>query len=330
MRYLLLLGLLLLAGCGGSESDDDSSTIIDSTPVKMEISSDANNWIMDGERYTYTKTNAQFDVKSFDDYLVINIKGDQHWEGSFSVPAELGKFTEGTYTNLNDSPYRNSANAGVSWSGRARRCHDNATLTVHQVRYSSTQALEEIHLEFELYCSPLGTSGIYGEIIWSANDKTTPPGPQTPPPITLWRADESELPQGENYLYLESDAGEFIGQGKKYLYKGDQISLQLPSNNHLKVRASHHWSGDFITMYNLAKLEVGYYHDLLEYLSHNPAKGGLKWWGQGRACGDAKGWFVVDSQSIINNVLMEISLRFKQQCDGQESALYGQLQWVKP
>jgi hypothetical protein len=76
-----------------------------------------------------------------------------------------------------------------------------------------------------------------------------------------------------------------------------------------------------------AELEVGYYPDLRRYPFHNPVKGGLSWYGEGRGCGALTGWFAVDSVTYDGSTVTAIDLRFEQHCAGSTAALRGEIHW---
>ena len=80
-------------------------------------------------------------------------------------------------------------------------------------------------------------------------------------------------------------------------------------------------------MNTLSQFQPGYYGDLERYPFHNPVKGGLSWYGQGRGCNTLRGWFVVDSVTYFNGFLSSIDLRFEQHCEGLTPALHGRIRW---
>ncbi len=95
----------------------------------------------------------------------------------------------------------------------------------------------------------------------------------------------------------------------------------------MAVSGAQGWNGDFQTMYTLSQLAPGYYPDLQRYPFHNPAKGGLSWYGEGRGCNRLLGWFAVDRVVYTNGVLTALDLRFEQRCEGGTPALHGAIHW---
>jgi hypothetical protein len=84
-------------------------------------------------------------------------------------------------------------------------------------------------------------------------------------------------------------------------------------------------------MQGLTELVPGFYGGLQRYPFHNPTKGGLSWSGEGRACNELTGWFVVDHAAYDEcHVLTELDLRFEQHCEGVGAALHGQIHYTAP
>ena len=93
----------------------------------------------------------------------------------------------------------------------------------------------------------------------------------------LWRPAPGSTPSTGNYVYLQSDAGDYIGGGATTTYTPATASIGVTvSGGHLSVSVAS-WSGDFQAMTTLSEIEAGYYADLRRYPFHNPVKGGLSW-----------------------------------------------------
>jgi len=82
-------------------------------------------------------------------------------------------------------------------------------------------------------------------------------------------------------------------------------------------------------MITLSKFETGYYAGLRRYPFHNPAKGGLAWFGEGRGCNSLMGWFVVDRVTYSVSNLTALDLRFEQLCEGSTAPLHGAIHWER-
>ena len=157
------------------------------------------------------------------------------------------------------------------------------------------------------------------------------PGPVLPIPNTLWQPPAGSVPASGNYVYLDSDAGDYIGQGQKYLYTQANAAITVSaSGGHLSVSVNgdEWWNGDFQTMNTLTTLQPGYYPDLQRYPFHNPTKGGLDWSGEGRGSNTLTGWFAIDSVTYVNGVVTAIDLRFELHSEGATPALHGAIHWT--
>ena len=122
-----------------------------------------------------------------------------------------------------------------------------------------------------------------------------------------------------NYVYLQSEQGDYIGQGQTLTYTPAvaAISLSAVCNRLTIIVGNQTWRGDFQGMSGTIQLQPGYYGNLQRYPFHNPAYGGLSWSGGGRGCNTLTGWFVVDGVTYNSGTLGAIDLRFEQQPRGR-------------
>ena len=132
-----------------------------------------------------------------------------------------------------------------------------------------------------------------------------------------------------NYVYLQSDTGDFIGDGGTYSYPNAQLNLSV-TGGHLALNMKYGFSiqvfsGDFIVPNTMSQLQTGFYDNVTRYPFHNPATGGLSWTMGTSGCNMLNGWFAIDSVTYNNGALSGIDLRFEQKCENNPSALYG---WI--
>ncbi|GFE56853.1 DUF5018 domain-containing protein [Geobacter sp. AOG1] len=300
-------------------------------PNYVHLQSDTGDYIGSGNTYTYTQADALIGVSATGDLLSTSINGDQKWSGYFQVPNSLSQLQPGTFSNLTRYPFNNPAVGGLSWSGEGRGCN---TLTgwfvVDNATYSNGN-LDAIDLHFEQHCEG-GVPALHGQIHWTPYDTTAPAGPVTPPPTGLWQPASGSTPATGNYVYLQSDSGDYIGAGQNYTYTPSVATIALGTDGgHLTVNISgtKNWNGDFKTMNVLSQFQPGYYGNLMRYPFNNPVRGGLNWSGDGRGCSTLTGWYVVDNVTYYNGILTSIDLRFEQHCEGATPALHGQIHWIQ-
>jgi hypothetical protein len=147
---------------------------------------------------------------------------------------------------------------------------------------------------------------------------------------TTWQPPAGATPATGNYVYLQSDTGDYIGAGSTHLYTQATAAITTTTGTglfNLRVEGDESWSGDFKAKDALTRLEPGTYSDLTRYPFHDPAIGGLDWSGEGRGCNTLTGWFVIDSVTYTGTVITAIELRFEQHCEGAAPALRGKLRW---
>lgn len=301
-----------------------------STGNYIYLESASGDYIGQGQSYTYTPTDATLTLNAVDGHLAVRVQGNQVWTGDFQGKSELAQLQPGYYPNLTRYPFHDTTVGGLSWSGDGRGCN---TLTgwfaIDSVTYVDG-TLRAIDLRFEQHCEG-ASAALRGEIHWTADDTDTPSGPVNPPPASLWQPATGATPSSGNYIYLESEAGDYIGAGQTYTYTPDSGNVTVSANGaalNVLVLADRFWMGDFAPMETIQTLQPGYYGDLIRYPFHNPAKGGLNWSGDGRGCNELSGWFVVDSVAYANDTIQSIDLRFEQRCDGATAALRGKIHWT--
>jgi hypothetical protein len=143
----------------------------------------------------------------------------------------------------------------------------------------------------------------------------------------LWQPPIGSVPPTGDYVYLQSDPGDYIGGGQTYSYTPSNATINVAANGGHATVSVGGWFADFQAMSTLTRLQPGYYGDLKRYPFHNPAKGGLDWFGNGRGCNTLSGWFVVDQVTYSGSTLTALDLRFEQHCEGGAAALRGAIHW---
>lgn len=342
LRVLLPLSFLLVAtSCDeepGFSGDTDAVVPPAAQPPApppqgsyVLLNSDTDDYIGAGEDYVYSKADSILTVTAVDAHLTVDVDGDEGWTGDFLLPDSFLELQTGVYDNLTRYPFHDPVVGGLNWSGEGRGCNElDATLTIDSVTYDAGN-LTDIGLTFEQYCEG-ATPALRGQIRWDASDTTTPPGPVTTPPANLWEPMQGSTPATDNYIYLTSQAGDFIGAGADYLYTDATATITVDAavgRVSVSVTGPEDWNGEFQGMNFLTELEAGYYGDLQRYPFHNPVKGGLSWSGEGRGCNTLTGWFVVDSITYTGAAVTAIDLRFEQHCEGGTPGLFGEIHWVQ-
>ncbi len=335
-RALLPVTCLLVASaCGGGGGSAPAATPPIATtpppppPTSIDLTSDTGDYIGAGQSYSYTQADAVITVTVSDAQVSIQVAGNESWSADFILPNTYTQFEVGTYTNLARYPVHDPAVGGLSWTGEGRGCNTlTGTLTVEEVVYEG-MTLVGFDLQFEQYCEG-ETVALRGDIHWDSDDATAPPGPVVSPPAGLWSPPDGATPVTGNFVYLESDSGDYIGAGQDYSYTSANARITVNSGNahfSVSIDGDERWNGDFQAMSVIDFVEAGFYDDLQRYPFHNPVKGGLSWSGEGRGCNRLTGWFMVDSVTYNGNTLAAVDLRFEQHCEGGGPALHGAIRW---
>lgn len=286
------------------------------------------DYISRGQTYAYTAADTVFTVKSESAGLHVDIVGNQRWSGDFQGMQGLSQLSVGYYGGLQRYPFHNAVLGGLSWTGESRGCNRlSGWFVIDKISYSGT-TLTEVTLRFEQYCDG-STVPLRGKLHWAAADGTAAAGPE-PIPAGLWSPGASFLPPAGNYVYLVSDHGDYIGQGRTELLTPANSSFVIETNLTAALRiATGGWQGHFVAMNTLSQLKPGFYGGLQRLPFHNPAKGGMDWSGNARGCNTLNGWFAVDKVAYELGQLTAIDLRFEQHCDGAGAALRGVIHWSK-
>jgi len=294
----------------------------------VRLQSDLGDYIGGGQTYSYTQADADIVVAVSGGHLSIRINGDQGWFGDFEVPSTLSRLQPGSYTDLQRYPFHDRAQGGLDWFGEGRGCNTlSGWFIVDSVTYVK-DTLTTIDLRFEQHCEG-AAAALHGTIHWRSDDTTEPPGPVNPIPANLWRPAPGSTPSAGDYVYLNSEAGDYIGAGQTYTYTSD-ATIGVTANGGLlsvTVNGAQAWTGSFRAMSTLRQLWVGYYPDLQRYPFNNPRKGGLDWSGEGRGCNTLLGWFTIDAITYTSGTLSAIDLRFEQHCEGGTPSLHGAIHW---
>lgn len=148
--------------------------------------------------------------------------------------------------------------------------------------------------------------------------------------ISVTPKDESIPVTQRTSITLQSDAGDYIGQGRNYSYTRSNANISVTANGgqfSVSIRGDQDWGGTFQLPMAIHTLQTGQYSGLQRYPFHDPIKGGLSWSGEGRGCNTLTGFFTVDGVAYVNGTLDSIILHFEQHCEGGQTALRGEVQW---
>ena len=291
------------------------------------LQSDVGDYIGAGATSSYTQANATLSASASGAHLSVGVNGADNWSGNFQGMNSITQLQPGYYAGLVRYPFNNPVAGGLEWSGNGRGCN---TLTGWFVIDNITFAagsLASVDLRFEQHCEG-GSAALHGQVHWVAGDTTAPPGPQNPAPAGLWTPPSGSTPATGTYVYLQSDAGDYIGQGQTELDTTSNSTITLTAGTAMATVGVAGWTGEFKGMNSITQLQPGYYPNLQRYPFNNPTTGGISWSGNGRGCNTETGWFVVDSVTYSAGTIASLDLRFEQHCEGGSAALHGKIHWT--
>lgn len=301
----------------------------------LYLLSDYGDFIGGGRSYLYTSANAVFNIQYSYNVLSMGVQGDQSWTGFFEAMKGYNPIKPGYYPFLRRHPFHNPLFGGLSWIGEGRGCNESdGWVAVDRIIYNNDE-VSEIELRFEQSCDG-NPALLHGKLRWSKDDRSNPPaGPLWPIPDMLWKPPVGMPPTTNRYIYLQSDAGDWVGSGQIFSYTPENANVSIKVGTGLievavshKDRPGEYWMGSFQAMNSIPLFQPGYYGNLRRYPFHNATAGGLDWSGSGHGCNKLAGYFVIDKIRWSDGAIAELDLRFEQLCDGSQSALHGQIHWV--
>lgn len=283
--------------------------------------SSANDYIGTGKKYFYNKD--QFSLSGFESSLKVQVEEPAgEWSSTIELPNSLSEIKAGIYGDLTRFPFHSKITGGFEWSGMGRGCNQSTSwVAVDQVTYEAG-ALKSIDYRFAQHCENNPNAALFGLVHWVSPLATVGAD---------WQPDLAVLPKSGNYIYIDSEQGDYIGGGKDYLFTPNNAQVSVIANNNVlavNIQGNTWWNGGFAVPVANKTLIKGSFTDLIRYPFHNPVLGGLDWGGDGRGCNQLKGWFVIDDVNYINGTLQAVDLRFEQHCEGDPAALRGKIHWV--
>ena len=298
----------------------------------VHLDSDRGDFVGQGIVADYTQADSVLSLTPTGGGLTIAIAGDQEWTLAIQPMSGVSQLQVGYYPGLSGTPF-NPAKGGLDFYGEGRGCNTSqGGFVIDNVAYANG-TLTALDLRFEKHCE--GTApAIRGSVHYANTDASVPPGPVFPPPAQLWRPPSGATAETGSYVYLQSEPGDFLGNGQTSTSTAPASSIVVSRDiygaTHVEVTGPMPGSGDLAVMSSRTQLEPGYYGNLQRYPFNNPARGGFDWSSQGRGCNTLSGWFVVDSVAYQNGALSALDLRFEQYCDeGSTAPLHGRIRWER-
>lgn len=126
-------------------------------------------------------------------------------------------------------------------------------------------------------------------------------------------------PAATNFIKLESEVGDDIGQGESYNYNQANAVLTVIAQNgrlQVQVEGDQFWNAQFFVPGEVTQLAPGTYSSMM-------------WGGKGSGCTASAGtFFSIDQIEYTAGLLTAIDLHFEQHCLGSVGALRGSIHWA--
>jgi hypothetical protein len=186
------LATLRITDGTGSASDVALQGFAYGGTTKVDMTSDAGDYIGQGQKWSYTVANARISIGGGRTYAGFGVDGanGDWWYADF-VPAQGDILTAGsTYANATRYPF-NGVGPGLDVSGNGRGCNTlTGSFTVTAATFGADGLLRSAAITFVQHCEG-ATPALRGTFSYRAGDTTqpapwmvpvTPPQPQPPPP----------------------------------------------------------------------------------------------------------------------------------------------------
>ena len=211
----------------------------------LYVESAAGDYVGQGQTHLYTLANSLIGVSTTGSRIDLSIDGEEYWDASLVEPAGSAVVT-GFWANL---PGYTGGNApALRFFGEGRSCISGSVnrFAVDEVTYDDG-SLRSLTARFEQRCNATAPP-LLGFLRFDVNDPTTPPPPGDPAAFS-WAPPSWVVPTSGNYLYYESQPGDYIGQGQTRLVTTYLATFSVTeSSGHVRARMVQ---GNFDTWWDL-------------------------------------------------------------------------------
>jgi hypothetical protein len=300
----------------------------------VTIDSQRGDYIGAGQSATFTTVSASVDGTNG----VSFIAGGYNYY--FTAP-QGQTLVAGAYEGATRWPFNDPGEPGLSVFGNGRGCNTlTGRFVVHEIVRGPGGTLSSAAIDFEQHCEG-GIAALFGFVRFNSEvgvGDADADGvldlqdncPEVP------NADQADLDgdglgnvcdpiQGATFVYLASDAGDYIGQGRTYLFtheQGGPITVNGSVNGVVSFSA-----GGFSYSFQAPlgrRLEVGVYEGATRWPFNQLSEPGLSVSGNGRGCNQLTGRFeILEAVYAPGGGVEHFAVDFEQHCEGGAQALYG-------
>lgn len=144
---------------------------------------------------------------------------------------------------------------------------------------------------------------------------------------------------GQSMLWFKSSPGDYIGQGREYLFTGG-VDATITGGNYGNGYMFSISNGAYVPQANLSwwnlmveaakgqSLEVGNYEDAMRSPFNDETHPGISLFGDGRGCNQLTGRFqVLEIERQTNGNILKFAADFEQRCEITGPPLYGSIRY---
>ena len=315
-------------GQGGVQVAAKTAIVVPSAGSFLSLNSEPGDYVGAGLQQLFIAPNPSFQAWLLPggDTFRADI-GGANWGVVVSAPVGV-PLAVGSYTGAARSPFRPAGSPGLDVTGDHRGCNTlTGKFTVSAIAYSQYDELMLFDASFEQHCEG-AVPALFGRI----HVEIPPPTPGVTLPVG-----SIAVPTSGSYLYMNSQGGDYIGQGREQLYSwgdsGIYGALPLGGSNFSGsvVQGNAHWWSVDIRAPQGEPLGPGSYIRAARAPFQPAGLPGLSVNGDGRACNTLTGKFDINELSFSpRGDLLVFQATFEQHCEGVPNALFGRIRIENP
>lgn len=268
------------------------------------FSSEQGDFIGAGQTKVYTPENATFQLSGNNQQLTLRVSTAQEW-WYVNLAAPRGQtFVPGRYYEAERASFRTGRSPGIDVSGNGRGCNETwGSVYIQQIEANAQGQILSLEASFIQRCERLQAPALAGVVRYNA------------PALSL---------------KLDSDVGDYIGQGMKKHYAGDTSTFALTGDaSRLNYTASGQrdsWRAT-IAPPSGKKLQPGTVYATTRFADAQNA--GLDFGGNGRGCNASSGLLTIEDIGFdpVTNAVNRLYAEFEQYCENRPQALRGAIRY---